>query len=329
MVGTGVGAKQGILIKGGETLELASQVDSVVFDKTGTLTKGKPAITDFSIMVADTVFWNKVLAQDPKPIQEPTLSTRDYLLWLLGSLERNSEHPLASAIVTYAEDKLQQRLPFAQPSNFVALTGRGASGTIQDNIQVSVGNRAFCQLQGMEIDPQVEKCMQRLERQGKTAIVAAVNSTVCVVMGIADELKSDAAASITYLKERLGVDVWMVTGDNRRTARAIARQLNLPADRVIAEALPVAKVQQVQKLQDEGRIVAMIGDGVNDSPALAQANVGLSLGTGAEIAAEASDMVLVRGNVADVCTALDLSRVIFRRIQVSQSVVLYKTCVFL
>jgi Cu+-exporting ATPase len=137
-------------------------------------------------------------------------------------------------------------------------------------------------------------------------------------MGIADELKPDAAASISYLKDQMGIDVWMVTGDNRRTARAIARQLNLPSDRVIAEALPVAKVEQVQKLQEDGRVVAMIGDGVNDSPALAQADVGLSLGTGAEIAAEASDMVLVRGNVADVCTALDLSRVIFRRIQVSE-----------
>lgn len=317
MVGTGVGAKQGILMKGGETLELASQVDSVVFDKTGTLTKGKPIITDFLIMVTDTTFWNKVLNQHNGEMQKPAHSTKDYLLWLLGSLERNSEHPLASAVVTYAEASLQQRLPFIQPSNFVALTGRGAAGTIQDNIQVSVGNRAFFQHEGLDIDPHVENSMQRLERQGKTAIVAAINGTVCIVMGIADELKADAAASIIYLKERLGVDVWMVTGDNRRTARAIARQLNLPADRVIAEALPVAKVQQVQKLQDEGRIVAMIGDGVNDSPALAQANVGLSLGTGAEIAAEASDMVLVRGNVADVCTALDLSKVIFRRIQVS------------
>jgi len=314
MVGTGVGAKNGVLMKGGETLELASRVDSVVFDKTGTLTKGKPAITDFSVMVTDRVFWEEIVSPSH---QESKHSTEDYILWLLGSLERNSEHPLAGAVVTYAEEKLEQSLPFAQPTNFVALTGRGASGTIKSNIEVAVGNRAFCQLQNIEIDPRVENCMQRIERQGKTAIAAAVNSTVCVVMGIADQLKPDAAASIAYLEEKLGVDVWMVTGDNRRTARAIARQLNLPTNRVIAEALPVAKVQQVQKLQEDGRIVAMIGDGVNDSPALAQANVGLSLGTGAEIAAEASDMVLVRGNVSDVCTALDLSKVIFRRIQLN------------
>jgi Cu+-exporting ATPase len=317
MVGTGVGAKQGILMKGGETLELASKVDSVVFDKTGTLTQGKPAITDFSVLVTDAVFWKEVI------IQRPKYSTEDYLLWLLGSLERNSEHPLAGAVVAYAEEKLQNRIDFAQPSNFLALTGRGASGTIQDNMNVAVGNRAFCQLQGIEIGRQTEDSMQRLERKGKTAIVAAVNGTVCVVMGIADQLKPDAAASIFYLREHMGLDVWMVTGDNRRTARAIARQLQLPADRVIAEALPVAKVERVQQLQAEGRIVAMIGDGVNDSPALAQANVGMSLGTGAEIAAEASDMVLVKGNVADVCTALDLSKVIFRRIQVSDFCFVY------
>jgi Cu+-exporting ATPase len=137
-------------------------------------------------------------------------------------------------------------------------------------------------------------------------------------MGVADELKPDASAAITYLTEHLGVDVWMVTGDNRRTARAIARQLRLSPDRVISEALPVAKVDKVEELQAQGYVVAMVGDGVNDSPALVQADVGLSMGTGAEIAAEASDMVLVRGNVADVCTALDLSRTIFRRIQVRQ-----------
>jgi P-type Cu+ transporter len=206
--------------------------------------------------------------------------------------------------------------PFAQPTNFRAFTGRGASGTINGNLVVSVGNRAFATLLDLPVPPQVEDCMQSFERQGKTAFLAAVNGTVCVVMGIADELKADAPAAVLYLKS-IGVDVWMVTGDNRRTANAIARKLNLPANRVIAEALPVAKVEQVRKLQAQGRVVAMIGDGVNDSPALAEADVGMSLGTGAEIAAEASDIVLVKGNVVDVCTALHLTRAIFRRIQVS------------
>jgi Cu+-exporting ATPase len=167
----------------------------------------------------------------------------------------------------------------------------------------------------ISIPDHVEEQMVQLEQEGKTAILAAVDGSVCVVMGVADELKPDAAASIQYLKDTLKVDVWMVTGDNARTARAISQKLGLSPDRVISEALPVAKVRQVKKLQKEGMVVAMIGDGVNDSPALAQADVGMSLGTGAEIAAEASDMVLVRGHVSDVCTALDLSRVIFRRIQ--------------
>jgi Cu+-exporting ATPase len=313
MVGTGVGAQNGILMKGGETLELASKVDSVVFDKTGTLTRGKPAITDFSIMVTDSAFWNDVSHVTDV---SNTRSTKHHLLWLLGSLERNSEHPLASAVVAYAEQEMGNTIPFVQPTNFTALTGRGASGTIDGTTMVHVGNRAFCAINEISIDPTSESTMQRLERQGKTAIVAAINGKICVVMGIADQLKPDAAAALSHLQNKMGLEVWMVTGDNRRTARAIARQLCLPMDHVIAEALPVAKVQKVQELQDSGRIVAMVGDGVNDSPALAQANVGLSLGTGAEIATEASDMVLVKGNVVDVCTALDLSQVIFRRIKV-------------
>jgi magnesium-transporting ATPase (P-type) len=151
--------------------------------------------------------------------------------------------------------------------------------------------------------------------EGKTAILAAINNKVCVVMGVADEIKPDAATSIAYLQEKLGVEVWMVTGDNPRTAHAVGQHLGIPSHRVISEALPAAKVQHVQRMQGEGRVVCFVGDGINDSPALAQADVGLSVGTGTEIAAEASDMVLVAGNVSDVCTALDLSRAIFRRIQ--------------
>jgi P-type Cu+ transporter len=241
------------------------------------------------------------------------------LLWLLGSLERNSEHPLALAVVTYSETEIATYLhdnPFRQPKNFQAFTGRGASGKI-DGVMVAVGNRSFCSIQDISISSEVEAQMSTLEQDGKTAILAAIDGKIAGVMGIADELKSDAACALAYLQSHMGVEVWMVTGDNSRTARAISMQLGLAPDNVISEALPVDKVQQVKKLQAQGKIVAMIGDGINDSPALAQANVGMSLGTGAEIAAEAADMVLVRGNVADVCTALDLSRVMFRRIQLN------------
>ena len=269
--------------------------------------KGCPEITDF------------VRLKDEIDIDPEDSSLDDYLLWLLGSLERTSEHPLAKAVVAYAEQKLGdeylESMPFVQPSNFRALTGRGASGTIRGSVQVAVGNRSFARHLEIPISPQAEKCMKQLEEQGKTAILAAVNNQICAAMGIADQLKDDAAASISYLRDEMGVDVWMVTGDNSRTARAISRQLRLPSNRVISEALPAAKVEQVRKLQAEGKVVAMVGDGVNDSPALAQADVGLGLGSGAEIATEAADMVLVKGHVADVCTALHLSRVIFRRIQ--------------
>jgi len=309
MVGTGIGAKHGILMKGGEALEAASKVDAVVFDKTGTLTKGNPGITDF--WQVDEAIWDK-----------------EYFLWMLGSLERNSEHPLAIAVVAYTEREIGSYLeknPFLQPKKFKAVTGRGASGTI-DGVKVAVGNRSFCDMKHISISSEVERQMAFLEHAGKTAIIAAIEGKIAGVMGIADVLKSDAVASLAYLRNQMGVEVWMVTGDNARTARAISKLLGLSPDRVISEALPAAKVQQVKKLQAEGKIVAMIGDGINDSPALAQADVGMSLGTGAEIAAEAADMVLVRGHVQDVCTALDLSRVIFRRIQLNLFLSLVYNC---
>jgi Cu+-exporting ATPase len=220
--------------------------------------------------------------------------------------------------VKYAEDMLGEALeenPFVQPTNFRGITGRGASGVLLGKISVAVGNRSFASVLGLEVPVQADEVMKRLEENGKTAILAAVDGAVVVVLGIADELKSDAAASIVYLRDTMGVDVWMVTGDNSRTAAAVGTQLGISPDRIISEALPAAKLEKVCALQAAGRIVLMVGDGVNDSPALAQADVGMSLGTGAEIATEASDMVLVKGHVADVCTALHLSRTIFRRIK--------------
>ena len=298
-------------MKGGETLEITSKVNSVIFDKTGTLTKGKPVVTDFIRIIG----YNEL--QTLTNFDQLKMNAESYLVWLLGSLERNSEHPLASALVSFAEEKLENQLeqtPFAQPSNFLALTGRGAAGMI-DGSKVSIGNRAFAIHENMDISQEVEEALQQLEADGKTGMVAGINGTICAVVGVADELKEEAAASVQCMKE-MGLDIWMVTGDSTRTARAIASELGLAANRVISEALPATKVETVRKLQSNGGIVAMIGDGVNDSPALAEADVGMSMGTGAEIATEASDMVLVSGKVSDAVCALDLSKVIFRRIQV-------------
>jgi len=316
MVGTGVGARCGILLKGGESLEVASKANVVLFDKTGTLTKGKPAVTDF-IMVASEVFLRSLMKGSP--IENSQISTEDFLIWLLGSLERNSEHVLATAIVNFAEKKIEDSLrsnPFAEPADFVAVTGRGASGVIGNNMKVAIGNRAFAQREKMAIPSGIEKCMQKLESEGKTAILAGVNGTACAVLGIADELKMEAPQTVQYL-QKLGMEIWMVTGDSKRTAYAIADQLNLPIDRVIAEALPTSKIEQVRKLQQEGKIVCMVGDGINDAPALAEADIGISMGTGSDIAAEASDMVIVGGNIAATCTALHLSKAIFRRIKLN------------
>lgn len=316
MVGTGVGAGHGILMKGGETLEVASKVNVVLFDKTGTLTKGKPSVTDFTRLASDDFLRNLMsnLSMDDSQI-----STDDFLVWLLGSLERNSEHVLATAIVEFTEQKSESLLrskPLVQPTDFVAITGRGASGIINSNIKVAIGNRSFAARENISITSQVEEHMQKLELEGKTAILAGINGTASAVLGIADEIKEEAPETIRYLK-KLGMDIWMVTGDSKRTARAIAGRLDLREDRVIAEALPSSKIEQVRKLQNEGKIVCMVGDGVNDAPALAEADVGISIGTGSDIAAEASDMVLVGGNIAGTCTALHLSRAIFRRIQLN------------
>lgn len=310
MVGTGVAARCGVLMKGGEALEIASKVDAVIFDKTGTLTKGKPVVTDMIRTLDDDA-----LARIGG-VEAARMDGNEYLLWLFGSLERNSEHPLASAFVHYAEEKLASFLdttPFAQPSNFVALTGRGAAGTI-NGVKVSIGNRAFAEHENMEISEELERLLREMEADGKTAIVAGLNGEVCAVVGVADELKEEAEASIRTLHD-MGIDIWMLTGDSTRTATAIAKRLNLPLSHVVSEALPFAKVEMVRELQSQGHIVAMVGDGINDSPALAEADVGMSMGTGAEIAAEASDMILVSGKVSDACVALDLSKVIFRRIQ--------------
>jgi len=315
-VGTGVGAGHGILMKGGETLEVASKSNVVLFDKTGTLTRGKPAVTDFTRLVSDQFLRN---IMQSKSMGNSHISTDDFLVWLLGSLERNSEHVLATAIVKFTEHKIENLLrskPFAQPTDFVAMTGRGASGIIDDDIKVAIGNRSFVERENMMMPLEVEECMQKFELEGKTAIVAGINGVACAVLGIADEIKKEAPHTVRYLKT-LGMDIWMVTGDSRRTARAIASQLDMAEDRVIAEALPTLKIEQVRKLQNEGKIVCMVGDGVNDAPALAEADVGISMGTGSDIAAEASDMVLVGGNIAGTCTALHLSRAIFRRIQLN------------
>jgi len=301
MVGTGVGATNGILIKSGESLQKASSVDAVIFDKTGTLTAGQPSVTNFENLHGSM--------------------DNDLLLWFLGSLEKNSEHSLGTAIVSYAEKiiphhKMLEK-PFEEPESFVALTGKGVSCVLsKEKTKVAIGNRGFAAMKGWSINNEAENILISLELSGKTAVIAAINDVVAAIIGISDEIRVTSKSTVKTLMDK-GLDVWMVTGDNMRTAVSVARSLELPYDKIVAEALPATKVNKIRSLQSEGKRVAMIGDGINDSPALAQADVGIAIGTGTEIALEAADMVLVKNEVSDVYVAIHLSKKIFNRIKLN------------
>jgi Cu+-exporting ATPase len=279
MVGTGRGAEHGVLIKGGEVLERARAVTTVVFDKTGTLTVGRPVLTDV------------VPAEGTSPQD---------LLRLAASAERASEHPLAEAIVQGARDR---GLSLAEPAGFAATAGSGIEAEVE-GAWVRVGTRALMRLRGVDPTP-LEPIATALEAAGKTAVFVAVDGRLAGVLAVADALKPHAAEAVSAL-QREGLTVVMLTGDNRRTAEAIARQAGI--DRVESEVLPGDKAAHVKRLQGEGQVVAMVGDGINDSPALAQADVGIALGTGTDVAMEASDLTLVSGDVRGVADAIALSR---------------------
>jgi Cu+-exporting ATPase len=286
MVGTGKGARAGILIRSAEALETAHKIDTVVLDKTGTITAGKPALTDVHIVGA---------LHD------------DELLTLVAAAEADSEHPLASAIVAGARER---GLALPAATGFGSITGKGIDATVGGH-QVLVGNARLLRDAGIDTAP-LETMAGELSAQGKTPVLAAVNGRPAGVLAVADTLKADSAAAITAL-HRLGVDVVMITGDNRRTAAAIAAQVGI--GRVLAEVLPEHKADEIRRLQREGRRVGMVGDGINDAPALAQADVGLAIGTGTDVAIEAADITLISGSLAGVVTAIRLSRATMRNIR--------------
>jgi Cu+-exporting ATPase len=286
MVGTGKGAQNGILIRSAEALETAHKLQTLVLDKTGTITKGQPSLTD--VVAADGV-------------------AADELLHLVASAERSSEHPLGQAIVQGAKDR---GLELAEPSGFQSVTGKGIQ-VIVDGRQVLVGNRRLLKDAGIETSA-LEQQAERLAAEGKTPMFAAVDGRPAGVVAVADTVKEDSAAAVTTLR-RLGVEVVMITGDNRRTAEAIARQVGI--ERVLAEVLPQDKALEVKRLQQENKLVGMVGDGINDAPALAQADVGIAIGTGTDVAIEASDITLISGELKGVVTAITLSRATMRNIR--------------
>jgi Cu+-exporting ATPase len=289
MVGTGKGAEYGILFKGGEALETTHKVDTIVFDKTGTITEGNPAVTDIVVPGA--------AGEDEK----------NRLLALAASAEKGSEHPLASAIVKRAEEL---GLEFLKVENFQALTGLGIEGVIGGS-QIFIGNRKLMTERAIPLG-ELEGESDRLASEGKTPMYVVTDGKLAGIIAVADVVKRSSADAIRVLRE-MGVQVAMITGDNKKTADAIARQVGI--DRVLAEVMPQDKSNEVKKLQGEGRLVAMVGDGINDAPALVQADVGISIGSGTDIAMESADIVLMRSDLMDVPTAISLSRSTIRNIK--------------
>jgi Cu+-exporting ATPase len=288
MVGSGMGAEHGILIRTGEAIQTLKDVEVVVFDKTGTITKGKPEVT------------NVVGMNDQE-------MTDDQILRWAASAERGSEHPLGRAIVEQAEAR---DAALADPEHFQAIRGKGVQATV-DGQRVLVGSRRL--MEENDVDPApLEETLRSLENDAKTAMLVAVDGRLAGVIAVADTLKDDSADAIHELHS-MGLETAMITGDNRRTAEAIARQVGI--DHVLAEVLPDGKVAEVQDLQERFGSVAFVGDGINDAPALTQANVGIAIGTGTDIAIEASDVTLVRGELTSVVEAVNLSRATFRKIK--------------
>ena len=286
VVGTGRGASKGVLIKGGETLETANKVDTVIFDKTGTITVGEPSVTD---------------------VVSTGALTEEEVLGLAASAESGSEHPVGRALVRAAR---ATRLRVERPSKFEAFSGMGVKATV-DRQRVSVGSRKLLEKEGIDID-QAESTISGLEERGTTVMAVAVDGRMAGVVAVADTVRPGAKEAVESLK-RMGLKVTMLTGDNSRTAQAIALEAGI--DEVRAEVLPAAKSEAVRKLKEGGHVVAMVGDGINDAPALAQADLGIAIGTGTDVAIETAGVVLIRSDLKDVVTTLRLSRATMRKIR--------------
>ncbi len=300
MVGVGKGAENGVLIKSGEALETAHKLEAIVFDKTGTLTKGEPEVTDI-VAVTPPVGNPSRTAQEVKALSEKEL------LHLAAVAEKSSEHPLGEAIVKRAMEK---GIKVTDPEFFNAVPGHGVE-VKYNGMEILLGNRKLMKEKGIDIEFLEEK-MKALEEDGKTAMLMAVDKKAVGIIAVADTLMEYSAEAVKTL-QKMGLEVVMITGDNERTAKAIARQVGM--NRVLAEVLPGDKANEIKSLQEEGKIVAMVGDGINDAPALAQADIGIAVGSGTDVAMETGDIVLVKDDLRDVVTSIQLSRATMRKIK--------------
>lgn len=286
MVGTGKGAEKGVLFKGGEHLQNTSRLNTIVLDKTGTITKGEPELTDIYVVNG---------------------FNEDEVLRLTASAENSSEHPLATAIVKGAKEK---GIELVEADSFNAIPGFGIEAEIEDK-KLLVGTRKLMKQQNIMLG-EIESKMEQMEQEGKTAMLVAIDQQIAGVVAVADTIKEDSKEAIHKLQQ-LGLKVVMITGDNKRTAEAIAKQVGITEIR--AEVLPEDKASEVQKFKDQGEIVAMVGDGINDAPALVTADVGIAIGTGTDVAIESSDVTLMRGNLTGIVDAILLSRKTMRNIK--------------
>jgi P-type Cu+ transporter len=288
MVGTGRGAENGILIKGGETLERAHKLQTIVLDKTGTITKGEPEVIDVI------------------PVNG---MTENELLKLIASSERASEHPLGEAIVREAK---KRQIQLQEVASFKVVPGQGIEAKVEGH-ELLVGNQRIMNQRGIPLQD-LEIRAAALAAEGKTSVFAAVDGSLAGLVSVADQVKPESAEAIEKLKSS-GLEVVMITGDNRRTAEAVATRVGI--NRVLAEVLPEGKAQEIRRLQSENRVVGMVGDGINDAPALAQADVGIAIGTGTDVAIEASDITLIKGDLRGVPSAISLSRATMRTIKLN------------
>jgi P-type Cu+ transporter len=286
MVGTGKGAENGILIKGGEALEVTRKIGTIVFDKTGTLTEGKPVLTDVMTFGGHS---------------------RDEVLSLAATAEKGSEHPLGEAIVNGAVDG---NVDILDTTTFDSIPGHGVTATI-DGRKVLLGTRKLMADNNVDVSG-ISDALEELERQGKTAMLVSADGSAIGIVAVADTLKENSVQAVSKLRD-MGIEVVMMTGDNSRTASAIASEAGI--DRVLSEVLPEDKAAEVKKLQKENKIVAMVGDGINDAPALTQADVGIAMGAGTDVAMESAQIVLIRNDLLDVVASLKLSRLTMRKIK--------------
>jgi Cu+-exporting ATPase len=298
MVGTGKGAELGVLLKSGEALERAGKVTTVVLDKTGTITRGQPAVTDVVIAQPEAQ-----LAGGPPPRQ----FSQDELIRLAASVEKGSEHPLGEALLAEAGER---GLILGEPQGFLAQVGHGVEAEV-DGLHIMVGNLRMMDERNLPLNG-LAAAVDRLQSEAKTAILVAVDQQLLGVIGIADTVKAGSEEAIQTL-HKMNLKVIMITGDNRQTAEAISAQVGV--DSVLAEVLPGEKAAQIKKLQEAGEVVAMVGDGINDAPALAQAEVGIAIGTGTDVAMAAAPVVLISGDLRGVARAISLSRQTVKTIQ--------------